>query len=79
MNWLIKRLANESTYFPIFLAVLAVYAMIGCVVVHWIANYHLLAIKPAVFLFLFGSAVVAYGGRLAHNLAYAKLLKDEQK
>lgn len=79
MNWLIKKLANESTYFPIFLGALSLYALIGCLVVRLTIENHPNAIPRIIFVFMFGATLVAYGGRVAHNLAYAKVLKDEQK
>lgn len=46
MNWLIKKLANENTYYPIFLGCLCVYAFIGVVLfgqavehMPWAAKY----------------------------------------
>jgi hypothetical protein len=79
MNWLIKKLANESTYFPIFLAALSIYAMVGCLVVRLTIDAHPGAIARIIFVFMFGATLVAYGGRVVHNLCYAKVLKDEQK
>lgn len=76
MNWLIKRLANEAHYFPIFLAVLIAYALLGCLVVHWVIGAHPGVTKIIIFLFMMGATAVAYAGRVAHNLAYAKVNKE---
>jgi hypothetical protein len=35
MNWLAKRMAHESTYFPIFLLVSCLYAILGCFALLW--------------------------------------------
>jgi hypothetical protein len=77
-NWLLNKLAYEKTYFPMFMGILTIYGILGCVMVHWAVESHPRAIKFITFLFLFGAAVVAYGSRKVHNLAYAKVNEINQ-
>lgn len=73
MNWLIKQLGNEKKYYPIFLLTLAIYSMLGCVMIYWVADTAPKAVKLIAFLFMIGSAIIGYSMRAIHNLAYAKI------
>jgi hypothetical protein len=79
MNWLINKLAKEETYFPTFLAALCLYSFLGCVTVNLMVSYYPAATKVTMFLLMLGAIALAYGSRLAHNLAYAKVnTKDKE-
>lgn len=73
MNWLLRKLAQEETYFPIFLGVLTLYAVLGCVVFGLVANYLPKAAGVTATMFMIGAGLVAVGMRMTHNLAYAKV------
>ena len=79
MNWLVKTLANENKYFSIFLGTLFLYALIGTILFGVSVNYAPSFAKYIATLFLLGSAVLAAGARITHNLCYAKVMQDESK
>jgi hypothetical protein len=72
-QWLVRKLADENTYFPMFLGAMCIYAMIGVVLFGLTANYNIGAAKYVAILFLFGAAGMGVGGRIVHTLCYAKV------
>lgn len=76
-QWLIKKLANESTYFPIFIGALCIYAALGVTLFAVTIPYSILAAKCIAMFFLFGSIVMGLIGRIVTTLCYAKLNGDK--
>lgn len=73
MNWLLKKLANDDSYFKIFMGILTIYALLGCVLVNWVCDIYPHQTARIIFLLFLGAIGLAYGGRMVNNLAYCKL------
>lgn len=71
MNWLLVKLSNDKTYFPIFMGVLSLYAIGGCFLTNWMVDNHPEWTAKVIFLLFFGGIGLAYGSRVVHNFAYA--------
>jgi len=71
---LINLLAYQETYFPFFLRVIVVYALV-CVVLTRVVINTCLA-NTAMLVFLAGAAVIGVGMRVAHNWAYRQINKE---
>jgi hypothetical protein len=79
MNWLIKRLADEKTYFPLFLSSLLIYGLLACLVVSWSLDHCPQWVGRITLLSLIGSMGIGFGARVAHNLAYAKVHSSDNQ
>jgi hypothetical protein len=79
MNWLTKRLADQSQYYTIFIGMMGVYSLVCCFVFHWAIEAHPHRIRLIGFLLFLGAAVLAYGGRIIHNLCYRWSLDNKDK
>lgn len=73
MNWLINKLADDNTYFTMFVAVLGVYAVASCIIMSFVLSIFPDHIGQATFLTFVGAMVLAYLGRLTHKWAYNKV------
>lgn len=71
--WLLTTLANERTYWPLFMGVLSVYAVVGTVATGLALNYFPGYVRLLSCLFVGGAVLLAYCSRMAATLAYAKL------
>ena len=76
-QWLIKKLADDATYFPMFLGAMFVYAMIGVVLFGLAATYAVGAVKYVPMFFWIGAIGMGVGGRIIHTLCYAKVNSDK--
>jgi uncharacterized membrane protein len=75
-NYIIKALANDKQYFPIFLTVIGLYSLIGCIFVYFGTTYLPSFTGIICLLFMAGSFLLAYLMRVAHNFAYARVNKS---
>jgi hypothetical protein len=73
MNWLIKKLADDNTYFPIFVSVLGTYAVVCCILMSFVLSIFPDHIGQATFLAVCGAIALAYLGRLTNRWASDKL------
>jgi len=73
MNWLIKRFADEKTYYPLFLSALVIYGLLACLAVGWSLDHYPQWVGRITLLSLVGSLGMGFAARVLHNLAYAKV------
>ena len=77
MNWFIKKLADESTYFPMFLGTLTIYAC-ACVAMIVVSSaYHPQDTIIWIAASFIGSVMIGVVARLAHVWAYNKVVSSE--
>jgi hypothetical protein len=79
MNWLLNKLANEKTYYPIFMGALCLYAFLACILVNWAVGVYPNRIARIIFLLFVGAVGLAFGGRVVNSLAYAKVNKSREE
>jgi hypothetical protein len=78
VNWLTKKVADEKTFYAVFLTALFIYGVIACFITAIVGSYFPTVVGKVIFCLLGGTFFVAYVARVAHNLAYAKVNNDNK-
>lgn len=76
MNWLVKKLANEDSYYRIFLGTLVAYAILGVSIFALSVNFAPRLVDSVGVLLLIGAAIIGASAPVIHSRCYNKVMED---